>query len=100
MEEWHPPLNVRVVVHQVSNLRYASGMFGHLAGRNLKVFAVVSAGNNPIKTTSMQYAQSESEKPTIFNEPLDLFCKPSVSSINVEIRENDGDVVGDADIRL
>lgn len=100
MEEWHPAVNVRVVIHEVFNLRYASGMFGKLAGRELKVFAIVTAGNNPTKTTSMQRAQSESSDPTVFNEPLDLYCPPSVSSINVEIRENDGDEVGDADVRL
>lgn len=100
MEEWHPPVNVRVVIHEVYNLRYASGMFGKLAGSTLKVFAIITAGNNPTKTTSMQYARSESSDPTVFNEPVDMYCPPSVSFINVEIRENDGDQVGDADIRL
>jgi hypothetical protein len=100
MSEWHPPVNVRVIIHQATHLRYASGMFGALVSSNIKIYALLTAGNNPTKTTSMQDAVSECPEPCIFNEPMDLRCPPSVTSLNIEFRESDGDVIGDVDVRL
>jgi len=88
--KFHPPFRLRMIILKAKKLRVDS--VSHTAGF-LDVYAQVTTGKNPGKTTSLQRYVLErpgsADGSVTWNEPLDVVMDPSDNLVHIELNRKD-----------
>jgi len=80
---FHPPFRLRIIIVKAKHLQ--ESVLGDLGAGGMAVYAEVRAGNNPVKTTSVQAYNRFETSTVLWNEPIDMVMYPATTTVSIAL---------------